>query len=692
MKHLLTLIALLLVVGVQGGYTQKKNNSSNYNYKRAMEILDNDGNPDEALEGLNKQLQENPKHGDALITRAMYFYSKEEYGKSLSDLNNAIKYYNKHNEYKMSSIYTGRAMVYEEMGELEKAIADYTSAYDNTKNEDTSLSHITSILESRAHIYYTQKNYSAADNDYRLMLKHDEANQAAMVGLARNMMMRDEYQKAVDMLNNCQKYGDHYDQIYRFRLQAYDKLGEVDKAIDDAIEYYGINGNPDIELVESTLKKHLSYALAKITEKMNAEDEDMRLQWIVLKGQIYALGYDYVSAIELYNKMEKEYGENVNTTYYRAQWYAEIDDYDRAIADMLKCVEETAEKKVFPIMYLASFYRQNGQFDEAIKWASKLIDLMPTDAFGYYVRGWCYELKGDDTEAMKNYNAGIDVDKEYPYIYLMRGEQYLKRGDKEKANADFEEILKQDTVAEDATCRMYALHFLGRDAEAIEWMDKVIANDPDNKGHYYDQACLYARMGRLQESVAALRTAFEKGYRTFAHIEADDDMDAIREMPEFKALIKEYKAKPIRIEEEEVENTSSDLIASTSEVQMRKMRSGVYEVPCAINELPLKFIFDTGASTTTISSVEAAFMLKNGYLKESDIRGKEYYSTATGEIHEGTIIRLREIKIGDAVLRNIDASVTHSQQAPLLLGQSVMERFGTITIDNSTSKLTIKQK
>ena len=123
---------------------------------------------------------------------------------------------------------------------------------------------------------------------------------------------------------------------------------------------------------------------------------------------------------DVYNKMEKEYGENVNTTYYRAQWYAEIDDYDRAIADMLKCVEETAEKKVYPIMYLASFYRQNGQFDEAIKWESKLIDLIPADSFGYYVRGWCYELKGNDTEAMKNYNAGIDVDKEYPYIYLMR--------------------------------------------------------------------------------------------------------------------------------------------------------------------------------------------------------------------------------------------------------------------------------
>ena len=52
---------------------------------------------------------------------------------------------------------------------------------------------------------------------------------------------------------------------------------------------------------------------------------------------------------------------------------------------------------------------------------------------------------------------------------------------------------------------------------------------------------------------------------------------------------------------------------------------------------------------------------------------------------------LREVKIGDAVLHNVDASVVHSQKAPLLLGQSALERFGTITIDNINSKLLIQQ-
>ena len=51
---------------------------------------------------------------------------------------------------------------------------------------------------------------------------------------------------------------------------------------------------------------------------------------------------------------------------------------------------------------------------------------------------------------------------------------------------------------------------------------------------------------------------------------------------------------------------------------------------------------------------------------------------------------LEDLDGADAVLRNVDASVLSSQKAPLLLGQSAMERFGTITIDNINNKLVIK--
>lgn len=40
---------------------------------------------------------------------------------------------------------------------------------------------------------------------------------------------------------------------------------------------------------------------------------------------------------------------------------------------------------------------------------------------------------------------------------------------------------------------------LGRKGKAIDFMDKVIAIDPDNAGNYYDAACLHSRMGELEK-------------------------------------------------------------------------------------------------------------------------------------------------------------------------------------------------
>lgn len=75
---------------------------------------------------------------------------------------------------------------------------------------------------------------------------------------------------------------------------------------------------------------------------------------------------------------------------------------------------------------------------------------------------------------MENYNAGIEIDREYFVAYLMRGKLFLKQNENLLAEADFEEVLKLDTVVGDGSCRHYALHFIGRDDEALEWMAKMI--------------------------------------------------------------------------------------------------------------------------------------------------------------------------------------------------------------------------
>ena len=118
-------------------------------------------------------------------------------------------------------------------------------------------------------------------------------------------------------------------------------------------------------------------------------------------------------------------------------------------------------------------------------------------------------------------------------------------------------------------------------------------------------------------------------------------------------------------------------------IQMEKQGS-LYVVPCKVNGLSLKFIFDTGASDVSISLTEALFMLKNGYLKEQDILGTERYKIANGEIIEGTRIILQEIEIAGIKLKYVEASVVNQMKAPLLLGQSAIQKLGKIQMDGST--------
>ncbi|RFM34997.1 retropepsin-like aspartic protease family protein [Chitinophaga silvisoli] len=115
-------------------------------------------------------------------------------------------------------------------------------------------------------------------------------------------------------------------------------------------------------------------------------------------------------------------------------------------------------------------------------------------------------------------------------------------------------------------------------------------------------------------------------------------------------------------------------------VKMEKI-NGVYQVPIEVNDVRMHFIFDTGAGMISISETEALFLYKQGTLTKEDILGNASFSDANGDISEGTVVNLRTVKIGDRVLRNVQASVVHNLDAPLLLGQSALGGFMKISID-----------
>jgi aspartyl protease family protein len=123
-------------------------------------------------------------------------------------------------------------------------------------------------------------------------------------------------------------------------------------------------------------------------------------------------------------------------------------------------------------------------------------------------------------------------------------------------------------------------------------------------------------------------------------------------------------------------------------IKMRR-QGGVSVISCKVNGLKLDFIFDTGASDVSISLTEVLFMLKNGYLSEEDILGKNKYYNADGDLNEGLDVNLKEIEIAGIKLLNTKASIVKNLKAPLLLGQSAISKLGKIQLDLASNTITI---
>jgi tetratricopeptide (TPR) repeat protein len=72
---------------------------------------------------------------------------------------------------------------------------------------------------------------------------------------------------------------------------------------------------------------------------------------------------------------------------------------------------------------------------------------------------------------------------------------------------------------------------------AVELDAKVVELLPDDYLARYNLACSLARAGRPDEAIDSLSKAILLGYDDLAHVDVDPDLDSLRDLPEFRALL-----------------------------------------------------------------------------------------------------------------------------------------------------------
>jgi len=132
----------------------------------------------------------------------------------------------------------------------------------------------------------------------------------------------------------------------------------------------------------------------------------------------------------------------------------------------------------------------------------------------------------------------------------------------------------------------------------------------------------------------------------------------------------------------------SDLSASDVSVPFEE-QSGVKFIDVTVNgQFTVKMILDSGCSGTLISIAEAKYLYDKGCFSQDDILGVSESQIADGSIVENMVINLKELVIGNKIsCSNVKATVSSNANAPLLLGNEVLNRVAEYSVDNDNKMI-----
>jgi aspartyl protease family protein len=119
-------------------------------------------------------------------------------------------------------------------------------------------------------------------------------------------------------------------------------------------------------------------------------------------------------------------------------------------------------------------------------------------------------------------------------------------------------------------------------------------------------------------------------------------------------------------------------------VSFRRAADGHFWIDAEVDDLPLHFLVDTGASGVVLTRTDA---LRLGYRVEA-LSFDQVFSTANGRTR-GAAVHLDRIRIGPILLDDVPAWVNEGELGESLLGIGLLQRLSSVEMRND--RLTIRR-
>ena len=242
-------------------------------------------------------------------------------------------------------VFYRRANAYNEIGERDRAIADYNQAIRINPNHAGSFS-------NRGVAHARKGNYDAAIQDYDQAIRIKPTYVDAFANRGVAYARQGDYDRAIQDYDKAIRLDNRHANAFYARGNAYRHKGEYDRAIEDYSE--AIRLNP----------KHAN----------------------AFSNRAIAYGHrgDYDRAIEDYDEAIRIHPKHINALYNRGNAYRRAGDYNRAVQDYDAAIRlDPKHVNAYSGRGAVHFYQ--GQFPAAVADFSEAARLSPADLYGVII-------------------------------------------------------------------------------------------------------------------------------------------------------------------------------------------------------------------------------------------------------------------------------------------------------------------
>lgn len=486
------------------------------------------------LENVQKALQSEPNNGVAWAYVATIYRMQGKPEQALDAATKAITLL-RAKPARRAMVYSLRSDIYTDLEDGVKALMDLHSAIKDAPD-------MLDLYLKRGNLYAAMGQYDLAEVDMRKIASLDTENPTGYVGLAMIAELQERYEDAIQNLNEAIKIAPDEGYLYYLRANVYIQLEHYEEAMDDII--YTIANSLANEDTYTLLNIIAAQAMPTLEAKLKAVESVSKTgEFLFLIGLAHQNIGDMKGALEYYQQVTERQELTDFVASQIATAYQMIGDYSSA----LKYIDEAISLDPTDYTYIygkTQMLFEDDNFQRALAESNKYIAIMPDNFEGYYQRAQIKSKLQDLQGAIDDYSKTIELNDTYLFAYIKRADLYTALGRKDAATADYRKVIEilQEHDATDITMA-YAYQSLGEQEQALATIAKCIELAPDDADLYYTISGVYGRMGKAEQALDNLRIALEKGFNSFSFIEQDEDLAALRDNPQYKALVQQYKEK-----------------------------------------------------------------------------------------------------------------------------------------------------